>query len=132
VVWGRVYAGVMNEVGKDRYLLGFFYRDGSTVPGCPFSESIPKWVPWDELVAIAESLGANKDMIRIDIFVGVPRYSPEKVNLQIAVSESEIHPTTMFCNPFIADELARLWLAGYKVGNFETVPNTEVPNDYVK
>jgi hypothetical protein len=131
VVWGRVYAGVLYDVTDDRDLFGFFYRDGSAVPGCPFSERIPEWVPWDELVAFAESLGANKDMIRIDMFVGVPRYSHEKVNLQIAVSESEILPTTIFCNPFMVNELARLWLAGYKIGNFETIPNTEVPDDYI-
>jgi hypothetical protein len=134
VVWGRVYVGVMYEVTEYRDLEGFFYRDGSGVPGCPrpTSKQMPEWVPWDELVTIAESLGANKDMIRIDMFVGVPRYSSENVNLQIAVSESELHPTTLFCNAFTADELARLWIAGYKIGNFETVPNTEVPEEYLK
>lgn len=133
VVWGRVYAAVMNEVSKDRYLDGFFYRDGSAALGCPYTERIPEWVPWGEMVAIAESLGANKDMIRIDMFVGVPRYTEgEDPELQISISESEIHPTTMFCNPFIADEMARLWVAGYKMGNYEVVPNDEVPADYVQ
>jgi hypothetical protein len=84
------------------------------------------------MVAIAESLGAKKDMIRIDMFTGVPRYSAENAITQIAVSECEIYTTTMFCNKFMADELARLWLAGYKVGNFERVPNTEVPKEYLQ
>lgn len=132
VVWGRVYTAVMNEVSDDRYLDGFFYRDGTAARGCPFSGRVPDWVPWNEMVEIAESLGANKDMIRIDMFVGVPRYSDDDVNLRVAISESEIHPTTMFCNPFIADEMARLWIAGYKMGNFETVPNDEVPPEYLQ
>jgi hypothetical protein len=135
VVWGRVYAGVMNEVRDNRYLNGFFYRDGTPTPGCPYKARIPEWVPWKELVGIAESLGANKDLFRVDMFLGVPRYSTDSDDnkkLQIAVSESEIHPTTIFCNPFIAEEMARLWKAGYKTGNYEIVPNTEVPIDYVQ
>ncbi|KAG7354485.1 hypothetical protein IV203_003841 [Nitzschia inconspicua] len=132
VVWGRVYTAAMNEVSENRYLDGFFYRDGSAASGCPFKDTIPDWVPWNEMVAIAEALGANKDMIRIDMFVGVPRYSGEDAELQIAISESEIHPTTIFCSPFIADEMARLWIAGYKIGNFEVIPNVEVPADCVQ
>jgi hypothetical protein len=133
VVWGRVYVAVWNEVGEDRYLNGFFYRDGTPTVGCPYQQPIPEWVPWKELVEIAEQLGANKDMFRVDIFVGVPRYfQGDKDEVFIAVSESEIHPTTIFCNPFIADEMARLWVAGYKIGNYEVVPNTEVPKEYIE
>jgi hypothetical protein len=36
----------------------------------------------------------------------------------------------LFCNPFIAEDMARLWVAGYKIGNYETIPNDEVPPDY--
>jgi hypothetical protein len=132
VVWGRVYAAVMNEVGADRYLDGFYYRDGTAAKGCPMTEPVPDWAPWGEIVQIAEVLGANKDMIRIDMFVGVPRYAAEDSGLQIAISESEIHPTTIFCNPYIADEMARLWIAGYKMGNYQVIPNSEVPAEYVQ
>mmetsp|Transcript_16278 Transcript_16278/g.33464 ORF Transcript_16278/g.33464 Transcript_16278/m.33464 type:complete len:91 (+) Transcript_16278:48-320(+) len=69
-------------------------------------------------------------MFRVDMFVGVPRYSEEGTELQIAVSESEIHPTTMFCNPLIAEDMARIWVAGYKIGNYEVIENDEVPDDY--
>jgi len=129
VIWGKFYIGQWNEVGDDRYLVGFFYGDKRPAPGCPVTE-LPDWVPWEQLVAIAESLSQHKDMFRVDIFVGVPRYSSEGASLQIAVSESEIHPTTMFCNPWIAEEMARLWVAGYMIGNYETIPNDEVPAEY--
>ncbi len=129
VIWGKFYIGQWNEVGDDRYLAGFFYRDERPAPGCPASE-LPDWVPWDRMVAIAESLSTHKDMFRVDMFVGVPRYSSDGASLQIAVSESEIHPTTMFCNPLIAEEMARLWIAGYVIGNYEIIPNDEVPMDY--
>jgi hypothetical protein len=131
VVWGKFYVGQWNEVGEDRYLDGFFYGDGNAAPGCPINE-LPDWVPWKELVSIAESLSEHKDMFRVDMFVGVPRYGKEggDAELKIVVSESEIHPTTLFCNPFIAEDMARLWVAGYKIGNYETIPNDEVPHDY--
>ena len=129
VIWGKFYVGQWNEVGDERYLDGFFYRDGRPAPGCPVDE-LPEWVPWGELVSIAESLAQHKDMFRVDMFVGVPRYSDDDAELQIAVSESEIHPTTMFCNPLIAEEMARLWIAGYKMGNYVTISNDEVPSDF--
>ncbi len=131
VIWGKFYVGQWNEVGDDRYLDGYFYRDGRAAPGCPVNE-LPDWVPWRRLVAIAESLSQHKDMFRVDMFVGVPRYSSDGASLQIAISESEIHPTTMFCNPLIAEEMARLWVAGYKIGNYNMIPNDEVPSDYYK
>lgn len=129
VVWGKVYAGSWNSVGESRYLDGYFYRDGRPAEGCTFN-SLPEWVPWHELVLIAESLAAHKDMFRVDMFVGVPRYSDEDAELEIAISESEIYPTSMFCNPLIAEEMARLWVAGYKIGNYITIPNDEVPSNY--
>jgi hypothetical protein len=131
VIWGKVYCGVWNSVSDNRYVLGIFYRNKQLVPGCaPEGTTLPDWVPWEKLIAIAESLGRNKDMIRIDMFVGVPRYSPLNTPPQIAVSESEIHPTTIFANPYVADEMARLWVAGYKIGNYKTIPNGEVPKDF--
>lgn len=129
VIWGKFYVGQWNEVGDDRYLDGYFYRNGRAAPGCPVNE-LPDWVPWRQLVAIAESLSQHKDMFRVDMFVGVPRYSSDGASLQIAISESEIHPTTMFCNPLIAEEMARLWVAGYKIGNYKIIPNDEVPSNY--
>ncbi|KAL7551284.1 hypothetical protein ACHAWF_016772, partial [Thalassiosira exigua] len=53
---------------------------------------------------------------------GVPiRYQDEEDDkVRIAVSEAEINPQNIFCNPFVADEMARLWIAGYKSGNYDT------------
>ena len=129
VVWGRVVIGQWNEVDDERYSAGFFYRDGSAAPGNPINV-LDDWIPWMELVHIAEELSQHKDMFRIDMFVGVPRYSEDGTEPRIVVSESEIHPTTMFSNPFIAEEMARLWIAGYKIGNYKLIPNNEVPPGY--
>jgi hypothetical protein len=32
----------------------------------------------------------------------------------------------------LMDEAARLWIAGYKVGNYRNVPNTELPPDFLE
>jgi len=130
VIWGKVHLGQWNYVDEERYFAGFFYRDGTAAPDCPASK-LQDWIPWNELVEIAERLSEHKDMFRVDMFVGVPRYSQESAKFRVVVSESEIHPTTMFCNPFIAEEMARLWIAGYKVGNYEVIPNDEVPVDFI-
>ncbi|KAL7553541.1 hypothetical protein ACHAWF_016825 [Thalassiosira exigua] len=132
VVWGELYVGQWNFVGNNRHHNGFFYKDGSSTPGCPYQQQIPSWVPWDELVELAETLGANKDMIRVDVFAGIPRYRHGHSEVRIAASEAEIWPTTIFCNPFIADEMARLWVAGYTLGNYDVVPNSEVPPEYIE
>jgi hypothetical protein len=62
-------------------------------------------------------------MESIDMFVGIPRYAERGSKIQIVINESEIHPTTIFCNKMVADEMARLWIAGYKVGNYKVVPD---------
>mmetsp|Transcript_27524 Transcript_27524/g.48921 ORF Transcript_27524/g.48921 Transcript_27524/m.48921 type:complete len:93 (-) Transcript_27524:1306-1584(-) len=82
------------------------------------------------MVTIAESLSTGKDLFRVDFLVGVPRYADEGTQPVYVISESAIHPNTMFCNPFIADEMARLWVAGYKMLNYKVIPNTEVPSDF--
>jgi hypothetical protein len=65
------------------------------------------------------------------MFVGIPRYAERGSKMQIVINESEIHPTTIFCNKMIADEMARLWIAGYKDGNYKVVPNREIPDDFM-
>jgi hypothetical protein len=138
VIWGRVYIAQWNSVGDDgnggddRYLDGFIYRDGTSAKGCFYKQPrVPDWVPWSEMVDLAESLSTGKDLFRVDFLVGVPRYAPEGTKPQAVISESAIHPNTMFCNSFIADEMARLWVAGYKIGNYYTVPNPEIPPDFM-
>jgi hypothetical protein len=65
VIWGRVYVGQWNSVETaDRYLNGFIYRDGSPAKGCDWKDPMPDWVPWMEMVTIAESLSTGKDLFR--------------------------------------------------------------------
>jgi hypothetical protein len=30
----------------------------------------------------------------------------------------------------MAEELVRLWIAGYKIGNYQVVDNPEIPGDF--
>jgi hypothetical protein len=62
--------------------------------------------------------------------VGVPRYSPIGTKPQAVISECAIHPNSMFCNTHIADDIARLWIAGYRIGNTWVVRNPEIPGDF--
>lgn len=134
VIWGKVYVGQWNSVEvTDRYLDGFIYRDGTAAKGCDYMEPrVPDWVPWKDMVMVAESLSTGKDLFRVDFLVGVPRYSPPGTPPQFVISEQAIHPNTMFCNKMLADEIARLWVAGYKIGNYRVMDyNPEVPGDFV-
>ena len=55
-----------------------------------------------------------------------------RASVTIAVSESEIYPITVFWEEEVAEEGARLWIAGYKMGNYGIVPNTEVPPAFLE
>jgi len=142
VVWGRLWLANANEVrGFNRWSNGFYHRNGSAVPGNPHGD-IPEWVDWPLVLSVAERLGANKDMFRVDMFVGLPAKHPllqegsteeeRKAAAHYVVSESEIHPTTIFWDSEVCNEGARLWIAGYKTGNYRLVPNTEVPPAFLE
>ena len=136
-VWGRVWAAQMNVVGEDRFYNGYAHRNGTMLIG---HSTVPVWLDYAELVRIAENLGAHKDMFRTDIFVGVPAgvlkagaTTEERVAaVQIVVSESELYPTTIFPDENLCEEGARLWIAGYKMGNHRIIPNTEVPAAFLE
>jgi hypothetical protein len=134
-IWGKVWVGQYNYVtDNNRWCAGFVYRNGTMTAGS--SSEYPPWVDWPHLVEIAERLGANKDMFRTDIFVGVPAGAAEsgeerRKAIKYAVSESEIYPTTIFTDDILAEEAARLWIAGYKMGIYRTIPNTEVPQEFI-
>jgi hypothetical protein len=135
-IWGKVWIAQPKEA--NRIQLGFFHRDGTksfaAQPG-----SLPDWLDFSELVKIAEKLGANKDMYRIDILVGVPAGAvragatteERMAAVQIAVNECSLYPAT-FMDDEIREEGARLWIAGYKMGNYRIVPNTEVPPSFLE
>jgi hypothetical protein len=54
---------------QGHHLGGMFYRDGTPAPGCFNQRPIPDNMPYQEMVEIAEKLGANKDMIRYVFFL---------------------------------------------------------------
>jgi hypothetical protein len=134
-IWGRVWVGQWNAVyDQNRYCDGFIYRNGTVAARSHRAgQDLPDWIPWERLVQIAEELGANKDMFRTDIFVGRPSdLKDPSAPLEIAVSESEIFPTTEFTNDELSREAARLWIAGYVLGIFDLVDNTEVPAEFLQ
>jgi hypothetical protein len=142
VIWGRVWVGQMNYIeGQGRYHGAFIYRNGTTAKGSMYKKIPFDWLDWPRLVELAEKLGANKDMFRADFFVGLPSGAPSARNgtneeklrdLRVVVSESEIYPTTVFISDALPADAARLWVAGYKKGNYKIIPNTEVPKEFLE
>lgn len=138
-IWGRVHVGYWKRGIVHN---GVVYRNGSSVICEDTKMSLPGWVDFARVVEIAEKLGAHKDMFRVDVFAGVPAGSPamrpDATNddrlaaVEYVVSEVEIHPTSYFHDEKILEESARLWLAGYKIGNYRIVPNTEVPKEFLE
>ncbi|KAL7576877.1 hypothetical protein ACA910_006643 [Epithemia clementina (nom. ined.)] len=142
-LWGRLWTGQWNFIrGQSRYWYAFVHRNGTVALTSPAFRRprIPDWIPWDELVRLAEELGAHKDMFRTDIFVGRPANSHDltsgdsstQPSVEIAISECEIFPTTIFESDAFTDEGARLWKAGYKMGVYKLVENDEVPQEFLE
>lgn len=102
-VWGRVWSAKLNVLGEDGYDSGWIHRNGTVGHGSHLHK-YPEYVDFPRLVAMAETLGANKDMFRTDVFVGVPAGAVKKgatpeeraAAVKYAVSECEIYPTTVF------------------------------------
>ena len=144
MIWGRVWIAQCNTIdGPNRYAITWLYRDGNIIEGKGKRPSELDYVDWPRVVEIAEKLGRNKDMFRVDIFAGLPADSPalranatreERMGaVEIAVNECEIYPTTLFeWWPQMAQDGARLWVAGYKIGNYRTVPNDEIPKEFLE
>jgi hypothetical protein len=145
VIWGRVWVAQMNQVEEEsRFAMTWLQRDGTFIAGKEHDR--PKeldYIDFPRIVEIAEKLGANKDMFRVDVFVGLPTSSSllnlnatveeREAAVEYAVNECEIYPTTSFrWWPQLAQDGARLWVAGYKTGNYRSVPNTEIPKEFLK
>merc|ERR1712176_880583 len=95
---------------------------------------------------LAERLGANKDLFQVNILAGIPAGSTSLTKkgvstkqhyraaavVQYVVSEVAFYPTISFEDTDIYEEGARLWLAGYKMGNYRKVKNREVPAAFKK
>jgi hypothetical protein len=146
VIWGRMWIAQLDFVkGQDRWCGGNFHRNGTIMmkqdeeKGNPLDTWLD-WVDFPRIVDMAERLGAHKDMLRVDIFAGVPAgvvkagaTKEEKLaEVQYVVSEFSFHPTTMFDDDEIIEEGARLWLAGYKMDNYRVVTDTEVPEEFIE
>lgn len=142
-IWGRMWLAVQRP-GMDG-AVAILHRNGTNLNWEGKNDPLPDWIDWPRIVDIAERSGANKDMFRTDIFVGLPssREEPKKGGeaesslgaVRYVISESEIHPTEYFHvrgTQSIFDEGGRLWLSGYAIGNYQVVPNTEVPPAFVK
>lgn len=130
-IWGRVWVAKWN-LGSFRnpWWLGAVHRNGTLVKGSEWS-SLPDWVDWSRVVDIAERLGAHKDMFRVDMFVGVPAGSPDGADVQYVVNEIASTGSEPFGEE-VLEEGARLWIAGYRMGNYRVVPNTEVPRAFLE
>jgi hypothetical protein len=151
VIWGRVWMATLDfVVGGRKWNAGLLHRNGTMVAGTVGEDNhhykengifrgwLLDWLDYSRVVEIAERLGAHKDLLRVDIFVGVPASSSAKTPeerlaaVQYAVSELSFHPTSVFDDHEVIDEGARLWIAGYKMGNYRVVPNAEVPKVFVE
>jgi hypothetical protein len=138
-IWGRVYLAYLKRGSGRR--VGLVKRDG-TMLECKQKhvdwERVPDWLQWDKVVALAEQLGRNKDLFRVDIFVGIPSGSAELGTgeasaMKVVVSETEFHPTTSFPKEGeILEEGARLWMAGYRMGIYKLILNSEVPKAFLE
>lgn len=124
MIWGKVWQAKWR---RGEYTYGVVFRNG-TMHEKSNHKSLPSWLAWEKVVSIAEKLGANKDMFRTDIFVGVPAGSKEGTELMYAVSEAEIHPTTSMDAFSGFAEATSLWLKGYRETNFRVIPNSEIPS----
>ena len=139
VIWGRVHVAYWKRGTLHN---GIVYRNGSDVVCEDTKMSLPGWVDFTRVVEIAERLGAHKDMFRVDVFAGVPAGSPAMHPMQQMTigwpQLSTLFPRLRFTQQAtfhdekILEESARLWLAGYKLGNYVIVPNTEVPKEFLE
>ena len=161
VLWGRVFVARWHRgrapgglVGRDGRV--FAEWDGAPRDGGAdhadhrHPPALPPWVDWGEVVRLAERVGAGKDMLRVDVVVGVPadagrrdlealRTASDQVRreaVKIVVADCELAPPPASwelgqqSDPALLAEAARLWRAGYAVGNYRVVPNTEVPAEF--
>jgi hypothetical protein len=52
--------------------------------------------------------------------------------VQIVVSDVKLMPNTKFPHDGLLNEMGRLWIAGYEMGIYKSVPNDEVPTEYLQ
>ncbi|CAB9518270.1 expressed unknown protein [Seminavis robusta] len=104
-----------------------------------FYDRLPEWVNWAQILTLAEGLGQHKDMIRVDLLVGLPSDHPAwRQDRAAQIAATQVYVNAITLDP-VGDELpddmlkeaARLWVAGYKMGIFGRIPSaSEVPPAY--
>jgi hypothetical protein len=114
--------------------------ESAAQPDSYFEQNLAPFIDFSKIVEIAERTGANKDLLRTDIFVGVPAsealpqdapWEDRVATVKYTLSEFSFHPTTEIFDNEVMEEGARLWIAGYKMGNYRVVPNTQVPQVFI-
>jgi hypothetical protein len=124
---------------------GILFANGTALEhhGTVGKYKVPDWVDWESVMNMARKFSIGKDLARVDIIVGVPAGSPsleegatkeeQVAAVQTVLSEVEFKPGTHLTEDHgLFDEMARLWMAGYEIGNYRVVPNTEIPASFQK
>ena len=150
MIWGRVWMALWSNYENEDNVVhpSMVYRNG-TVVVLPKDDSqqhlfreVPDWLPWGRVVQVAEDLAAHKDIYQVNLLVGVSaatarkhqheNLSPEErlEDLQVVVVDTRLDPAVSDFpdRDGLLQEFGRLWFAGYHMGIYRTVPNTEVPS----
>ena len=128
VIWGRFWIAHYRRGPTDR---GYWDRAGKMVykKSEGKATSLPNFVDWPRVVRIAEDRAKHMDLLRVDIYVGKGSESLQRPKTRYVLSEVEMEQTSKF-DPALHEEGARLIIAGYKIGNYRSVKNNEIPKVY--
>jgi hypothetical protein len=141
VIWGQVWmANWRNAEGPGH--AGMVFPNGTVVMDDLGTVKIPRWAKWELIMQRAEEIAAQKDILQVDFLVGVTAETAhalahstrqEKLaKVQIVVSDVKLMPDAKFPHDGLLNEMGRLWVAGYEMGIYKSVPNDEVPTSYVQ
>ena len=155
VIWGRVWMASWSNYGDDSNndsseelsSHAMVYRNGTIVllpkdgQEQRMLREVPDWLPWGRVVQVSEGLAAHKDIYQVNLLVGVSaatarNHHSEQLSrderledLQVVVMDTRLDPAVSKFpdRDGLVQEFGRLWLAGYHMGIYKTIPNTEVP-----
>ena len=141
----KMHLGWVDETGKPFGYDETAYKDWKDDNSRNNLNELPDWVNWSEVVRIAEMMAVGKDTMRVDIFVGMSADNPamklspddpntkamQKQAVSAVVNELEFF-STLWVPEAISEEIARLWYAGYDMGIYKHVSNSDVPPAFVE
>jgi hypothetical protein len=141
VIWGHVWmANWRNAEGTGH--AGMVFPNGTVVMDDLGTLKIPRWAKWELIMQRAEEIAAQKDILQVDFLVGVTAETAHKLThatrqeklakVQIVVSDVKLMPDSKFPHDGLMNEMGRLWIAGYEMGIYKSVPNDEVPTEYLQ